>query len=52
VDSDTTPDSDPTPDPAPFFSDFKDAKKKIFTKISYFFLSTYQQARYHLFVAG
>jgi hypothetical protein len=29
-------DLDPTPDPTPFFSDFKDAKKKIHT----FFLPT------------
>ncbi len=32
----------PAPDPTPFFSDFKDAKKKF----SYFFLITYPQAHY------
>jgi hypothetical protein len=36
------PDPDPTPDPAPFFIDFKDAKKKI----SYFFLITCSQAHH------
>ncbi len=37
------PDPDLTPDPTPFFSDFKDAKKLIF---SYFFLKiTYPQAK-------
>ncbi len=35
-------DPDPTQDPTPFFSDFKDAKKKN----SYFFLKTYPQAHY------
>jgi hypothetical protein len=34
-------DPNPTPDPTPFFSDFKDAKKK-----KYFFLITYPQAHY------
>jgi hypothetical protein len=33
---------DPDPDPTPFFSDFKDAKKKYF--FPYFFLLTYSQA--------
>jgi len=36
-------DPDLTPDPAPFFSDFKDAKKLFF---SIFFLITYPQAHY------
>jgi hypothetical protein len=35
---------DPTLDPTPFFSDFKDAKKKYFFHI--FFLITYSQAHY------
>jgi hypothetical protein len=38
------PDPDPTPDPTPFFSDFKDAKKKF----SYFFLLTYPQQAHYL----
>ncbi len=33
-------DPDPTPDPTPFFRDFKDAKKIIFSP--YYFLITYQ----------
>jgi hypothetical protein len=37
------PDPDPTPVPTPFFSDFKDAKKFVF---SYFVLITYLQAHY------
>ncbi len=36
-------DPHPDQDPAPFFSDFKDAKKKIFFN---FFLVTYPQANY------
>jgi hypothetical protein len=36
-------DTDPTPDPTPFFSDFKDVKKLIF---SYYFHITYPQAHY------
>jgi hypothetical protein len=38
------PDPDPTPDPTPFFSYFKDAKKKF----PIFFLITYPQAHYLL----
>jgi hypothetical protein len=37
------PDPDPTPDPTPFFTNFKDAKKNIF---SYFFLITCPQAHH------
>jgi hypothetical protein len=36
-DPDPAPDPDPTLDPTPFFIDFKDANKNIF---SYFFLKT------------
>jgi hypothetical protein len=32
---DPDPDTDPTPDPIPFFIDFKDAKKNIFSYFSY-----------------
>ncbi len=39
----TEPDRDPTPDPTPFFSDFKDAKKLIF---SHFFRKAYLQTHY------
>jgi hypothetical protein len=37
---DPVPDLDPTPDPTPFFSDFKDVKKKILLNFFSYYLPT------------